>query len=160
MKNSSDFALPEIPLDLRGLYFQWMSQAKDGQLPKLNAFDLSGLSESSHSLILTEIIRYPDGTVEDFEPVFIGSTLRDLTREKMPGRRLSSFPGKGPGSDIWSLYLKMADSRKPLLASLPYVGPSPLYQSTKEILLPLSGPNSGDRAQYVLADVLLSAEPI
>ncbi|MFW2541061.1 hypothetical protein ACN2XU_00365 [Primorskyibacter sp. 2E107] len=157
---TSEFQLSDIPPPLRSLYFQWLSLSGPDSLPALSDIDIRMLSEETHSIVLSEIIRSPDDAVEDFEVIFVGATLRRVSRESFAGALLSTLPGKGPGSEIWALYSRMASQRAPLLAALPYLGPSKDYQSTREILMPVCGTGRPDVPQYVLTDVVLTSEPL
>lgn len=160
MQYRHEFGLTDIPAPLRHLYFQWIALKEPGRIPELPQIKFDVLLEDDHALVLTEVIRDAKQTVVDFEFVFFGSAVARASTANLTGKRYSAVPGKGPDSNIWQLFRMMAGHRNPVLAAQKYVGPKTQYQSTRELLCPLCDADGTQTVRYVLADVMLSADPV
>lgn len=151
--HKKDFTLAELPGALRRVFLMW--QASDcGDGVRLRNIDLAELTSDLDVIVLTEIHRDAATGAVDFEPVFLGKSVRDRIAQPMVGQRLSTLPGKGPGSGVWAAYEALAMGHGPLLARLPYDGPAAGISETVEVLLPLRPDEGAARAPlYVLAGV-------
>ncbi|ETA53745.1 hypothetical protein [Ponticoccus alexandrii] len=151
--HKNDFTLAELPGALRRVFLMWRSSDR-GDGVRLRDIDLAELSSDLDDIVLTEIHRDAATGTIDFEPVFLGKSVRDRTARPMIGKRLSTLPGKGPGSRTWAAYEALAMGHGPLLARLPYDGPAAGIAATNEVLLPLRPDEGTARApRYALAGV-------
>ncbi|WP_136440124.1 hypothetical protein [Pacificoceanicola onchidii] len=160
MQYRHEFGLTDIPAPLRHLYFQWTALKQPGRIPELSQIKFDVLLEEDHALVVAEVVRDEDGNAIDFVVIFVGAAVSRASQSNIVGQRLSEVPGKGPGSNIWDLYQVMASQRDPVLAALDYVGPNPEFHSTRQILCPLRGEDGTQTVQFILADVMLSEEPV
>ena len=150
---TAEFSVSELEPELKSMYLLWHSAAEDGAYPSLADFGLPNAENAPNILSVYEIERTQAGSAADFKALYARSRISNTLREKFVGTRLSEHDGFGPGSMIWSGFAEIAANPRPLLVSLPYVGPLPGYRSTSEIYLPLLGEQG--RADYVLAGVVL-----
>ena len=148
MNSVSDISAP-----LRALYYHWLNACEDGLPPKLSALNPHRLVSGTENIVLTEILRHPDGAPRDFRLLYIGRQLGTALTEPMTGICLSDITQKGQGSRIWEAYSAIAEDPRPRLVELPYEGPDPSYDKTFELFLPLRN-DSGEQA-YVLVGVEL-----
>ncbi|KIC09611.1 hypothetical protein RA19_14930 [Leisingera sp. ANG-M1] len=150
---TAEFSVSEMEPELKSMYLLWHSASEEGVYPSLAAFGLPNAVASPNILSVFEIERSAGGEPVDFQVIYTRSRINNTLREKFVGTRLSEHPSCGPGSMIWSGFAEIAAAPRPLLVSLPYVGPLSGYRSTSEIYLPLLGEQG--RADYVLAGVVL-----
>lgn len=75
----------------------------------------------------------------DFRYRLVGTALRLHMAEDWTGRWLSDIPFQRPGSMVWENNLRVVESREPLLARPPYIGPHKDFLFVESIILPLSG---------------------
>ena len=150
---TSDFSVNDLEPELKSMFLLWHSAFEDGAYPSLTALGLPNTENAPNILSIYEIERAETGEASDFKALYARSKLNNTLRDKFVGTRLSDHEGFGPGSLIWSGFAEIADNPRPLLVTLPYVGPLPGYKSTSEIYLPLRGEHGG--VDYVLAAVVL-----
>lgn len=150
---ASDFSVSDLEPELKAIFLQWHSSSEGGAYPSLTALGLPNTDNAPNILSVYEIERSEAGEAIDFKALYARSRISNTLRDKFVGTRLSEHEGFGPGSMIWSGFAEIAANPRPLLVSLPYVGPLPGYQSTSEIYLPLMGEQ--DSVDFVLAGVVL-----
>lgn len=140
---------------LRGLYFHWKGTHRNGLPPSLDRVGLHRIAFGLDCLVVTEVLRGPEGAPQDFEYVYIGRTLNGALHREQTGHRLSQHPHKLPGSQIWEAYMAIAHNPCPHVVDLPYIGPDPRYACTEELFLPLCDDHGTLR--YVMVGVELRA---
>lgn len=154
---TSDFSAGGLQPELKAVYFHWRNAAEGGRYPRLAKIGVPNTPNAPNILSVFEIERAPDGAPADFKALYLRSRISNTLGSKFVGTRLSEHRGFGPGSMIWDGFSEVAADPRPLLVSLPYVGPLPGYKSTAEIYLPLCGERR--QVDYILvAVVLLEAE--
>lgn len=153
---SADFSVTRLAPELKSMYLSWHRALEDGSYPRLASFGLPNTENAPNILSVFEIERSADGAAVDFKVLYARCRINNTLHEKYVGTRLSEHEGCGPGSKIWSGFAEVARQPRPLLVSLPYVGPLPDYGSTSEIYLPLL--DDRGYANYVLAGVVLLEE--
>lgn len=150
---TAEFSVTDLEPELKSMFLLWHSASQDGRFPSLAEFGLPNAENAPNILSVFEIERSASGEAADFKALYARSKISNTLRDKFVGTRLSDHPGFGPGSLIWSGFAEIAATPRPLLVSLPYVGPLPDYQSTSEIYLPLLGEH--EAVDYVLVGVVL-----
>ncbi len=139
------------------MFLLWKSASENGEFPRLTEFGLPNAENAPNILSVYEIERSEVGAAADFKALYARSKLSNTLRDKFVGTRLSDHAGMGPGSRIWACFSAAAADPRPLLVSLPYVGPLSNYQSTSEIYLPLLG--EAESVEYLLTGVVLMEKP-
>ena len=150
---TSDFSVSDLEPALKSMFLLWHSASPAGDFPRLAEFGLPNAGTTPNILSVYEIERTGTGEPADFKALYARCRIRNTLRDKFVGTRLSDHPGFGPGSLIWSCFTELAANPRPLLVSLPYVGPLPGYQSTSDIYLPLLGEKGA--VEYILIGVVL-----
>lgn len=132
-------SIRDLTSGLRGLHSHWQGAHVRDRAPSLTRFGLQRVAAALDKVVVTEILRGPDGRPEDFAFLYIGRSVNGALRHEQTGQRLSCHSHKGPGTQIWQAYMAIAQECKPLLVTLPYVGPDPKHCCTVELFLPLLG---------------------
>lgn len=153
---TADFSVTNLAPELKSMYLSWHSAFEDGSYPRFASFGLPIAEHAPNILSLFEIERDASGVAVDFKALYARCRINNTLHDKFVGTRLTEHEGFGPGSKIWSGFEEIARQPRPLLVSLPYVGPLPDYGSTSEIYLPLL--DDRGYANYVLAGVVLLEE--
>ncbi|SMX33503.1 hypothetical protein [Maliponia aquimaris] len=138
---------------LRDLYFHWQRAHHRGTPPSLDRFGLHRVAAGLDCVVVTEILRSAEGIPEDFAFLYIGRTVNGVLRQELTGHRMSENPEKRPGSQIWAAYMAIAQDPRPLLVSLPYIGPDPRYSCTQEVFLPVH--DDAGRHRFIVAGIEL-----
>lgn len=117
---------------LQRAFHYWQGKLAGRAMPARADLDPAEIPDLLPWIILVDVL--PD----DFRYRLIGTEVcriahRDHTRE-----RLSTLPGKGPGSVVWSNYEEVVRLKAPFSRSPPYVGPAAHLRDCENILLPLS----------------------
>ena len=146
--HKTEFDHRELPEFQRRVFLRWRAALRGDRLPSMDEFDF-GLQDPSGTLIVVEIHRDAQGVAEDFSPIYMGPALDQGAGRRFLGRKISTIPGKGPGSRIWAAYQALANDGVPLFVTLPFVGEKPGIGATCEIVLPLSG-RDPTRADFAL----------
>lgn len=150
-------ALGDLSDSLRSLYLHWLSAHKREVPPRLSRLNLPLLAEEMNILVVTEILRGPSGCARDFRFLYLGRTIGEALHEDPTGHLLTDYGARGPGSQIWAAYAAIAADPRPHLVQLPYTGPDPAFDRTRELFLPLL--DDADAPSFVLAGVELRADP-
>ncbi len=74
----------------------------------------------------------------DFRYRLIGTRLREFLHRDYTGQSLSELEGKGPGSEIWTIFDRVKTSGDPLYCQVPYVGPKADFKQASSLYLPLA----------------------
>ncbi|MEW2913969.1 hypothetical protein [Leisingera sp. JC11] len=150
---TADFSVGDLDPALKSLFFLWKSASGADAFPRLSKLGLPYPATMPNILSVFEIERTQAGEACDFKALYVRNKIINTLSSKFAGTRLTEHPGFGPGSMMWSCFAELAANPRPLLISLPYVGPLPEYRSTTEVYLPLRG--EGTTADYVLVGVVL-----
>lgn len=150
---TADFSASDLDPALKPVLTLWQNASEAGAFPRLSKMGLPYISTTANILAVFEIERTGSGELSDFKALYVRSKIINTLSTKVAGTRLSERPGFGPGSMIWTCFAEAAANPRPLLVSLPYVGPLPEYRSSTEILLPLLG--EGTSVDYLMTGVVL-----
>lgn len=150
---TAEFSASDLDPALKPLLLFWQKASHAGAFPRLAEVGLPYVGTMTNILAVFEIERAGTGDAADFKALYVRSKIINTLSTKVAGTRLSERPGFGPGSMIWTCFAEVAANPRPLLVSLPYVGPLPEYRSSTEIMLPLRG--EGTTVDYVMTGVVL-----
>ncbi|EBA18255.1 hypothetical protein RSK20926_11069 [Roseobacter sp. SK209-2-6] len=150
---TSDFSVGDLEQGLKPLFLLWHGAMDGTNYPSLSKLGLPNTEFTPDILSIYEIERDACRQVSDFKALYARSKDCKTLRNKFVGTRLSQHEGFGPESMVWTAFAELAADPRPLLVTLPYVGPLSDYQSTAEIYLPLQGERVD--VQYILVGVEL-----
>lgn len=150
---SSEFSVTKLEPELKQLYFLWRAAALGGAMPQLKNIGLPCPRTQPGILSIYEVSRSESGEPIDFKGLYIRSKIKNTLSKTFTGTWLSDHVGKGPGSKMWSAFVRTASQPRPLQIALPYTGPLKSYSSTSELYLPVGGDR--DTIEYVMVGVIL-----
>lgn len=105
-----------------------------GGLPSRNDFSLRDLGKHVTHIVIMDVKLDP----LDFEYRLVGTSVAEFLKQDYTGTRLSSLPGKGPDSKLWSFMKKTFEDGQPHYFEVPYVGPQQGPDSVYTLYLPLA----------------------
>ncbi len=114
----------------------WLKNCPDGSgvYPSRQDIKVSDLRRRMAHIAILDVESEPT----DFRYRLIGTRLRDFLHRDYTGDSLSELEGKGPGSEIWSIFDKVRQSGSPLYCQVPYVGPKADFKQASSLYLPLA----------------------
>ena len=123
-KENSEMLPEKATPFLHGAWEYWAHISEDGGVPLKANFDPIEVRDIVHQVLLVEVIRNEQSQeIEDFEFRLIGEGIGERMNHRYAHQRLTSIPGKGPDSDIWSAYMQACETRKPVVLRQNYIGP-------------------------------------
>lgn len=127
--DQSDFS----PLIKQGFSY-WQSKCKGDQLPQWCDINPAEIKTLLPSFILVQVMQDP----LDFMEKITGETVRHHTAGNSMGKNWRDYPGREPGSQIWSRLENVVKIKQPCFLTIPYVGPQRDFLKIKTVLCPLS----------------------
>ncbi len=149
----SNFSVARLEPELKQLYFIWRDAALGAALPRFTDIGLPCPQTQPGILSIYEVLRSRSGEPIDFKGLYVRSKIKKTLSKVFTGTKLSTHPGKGPGSKMWGAFVQAATHPLPLHIALPYTGPLTSFRSTSELYLPVAGDR--DTIEYVLVGVTL-----
>ncbi|NVJ97701.1 MAG: PAS domain-containing protein [Alphaproteobacteria bacterium] len=107
---------------------------EEGGLPSRNDFSLRALGKHVTHIVVMDV--KPDPL--DFQYRLVGTSVAEFLHRDYTGSTLSSLPGKGPKSTLWSFMKKTYEDGHPHYFKVPYTGPQEGRESVYTLYLPLA----------------------
>lgn len=112
----------------------WEGLRRGRRMPARRDIDPSDIRDLLPHLMLFDVLREP----LDFRYRLIGTHVESFMSRSYTGRLVSEFPQTRPGSVVWANCLRVLETRAPLVARTPYVGPKRDYTAMEDLIMPLS----------------------
>lgn len=119
-------------------YRYWLDCAGQKQMPSRADIDPMRIPRLLPNVVLIEVRHAP----LDFIERVVGETVLRHSNRNSTGIPWREFPGRGPDSEIWAHYEKVAQSGRPLVERVPYVGPHRDFLRVELLSCPLSKDDS------------------
>lgn len=130
---------------LRAALDYWERLRGRRAMPSRAELDPAELPRPLSSVMLVDVLREPI----DFRFRLIGGDIEAISFRNYHGIRFSDIFHMRPGSQVFTDYLHVVQTRRPLWSDIDYVGFDPGIARIHHALLPLS--DDGDRVDTVLA---------
>ncbi|MBG04686.1 MAG: hypothetical protein CMM59_11505 [Rhodospirillaceae bacterium] len=131
-------------------YEYWRSKCKDGALASRSDLDPIEIPAILPHIILLDVEKNP----RDFRYRLIGTLVCKHLLQDWTGTHMSEIEHQKPPSTIWLNCERVVDTRRPLKANTPYIGPYKEFLEAEDIILPLEGPDGSINMLFVLADYI------
>lgn len=120
------------PVTRKGLRY-WHSRCGEHSLPSRNDIDPSQLKTILPNMCFLSVL--DDG---DYQFRLLGTKMRDFLSGDYTGLKLSEVEALQPADLLIENFSTCLETRKPVLANTPYVGPKKEIAELEDIILPLS----------------------
>lgn len=112
----------------------WHSQCRDSRIPCRADIDPAKLKSILPNMCMLAVL---DGG-GDFLFRLLGTRMREFLSNDYTGRRLSEVDALQPSDMLVESFSTCIDTRQPILANTPYVGPKKDIAELEDLILPLS----------------------
>jgi len=119
-------------------YWLKLCPSTDGVYPSRKDIKVTDLRNRMAHIAILDVETDP----LDFRYRLIGTRLREFLHRDYTGQSLSELEGKGPGSEIWTIFDRVRTSGDPLYCQVPYVGPKADFKQASTLYLPLASDNN------------------
>ncbi|MGB0631198.1 MAG: PAS domain-containing protein [Alphaproteobacteria bacterium] len=116
-------------------YAYWASKCVDGRLPSRQDINPLEIPRLMPHVAIVDVRHEPE---MDFFYRLQGTYIVEHLYQDHSGKWFSEIPHQKPPSQIWSNCAKVVESKMPLLANTPYVGPQSSFRDLEDLILPLS----------------------
>ncbi len=125
----------------------WRRIGGERTLPSRRDLDPVDIPRLLPFVMLVDVLSEP----LDFKFRLIGTEISTIIARNSLGRRFSSIPHMAAGNQVWTEYEAVVNSRRPLTASIGYVGGDSRVCAVRHALMPLSA--DGDAVDMVFVAV-------
>ena len=129
-------------------YAYWASKCDDGRMPTRRDINPVEIPSLMPHVAIVDVRHEPE---MDFFYRLQGTYIVEHLYSDHTGKWFSEIPHQKPPSQIWSNCAKVVETRAPLLAKTPYVGPHSSFRDLEDLILPLS--SDGERVDSLLVFV-------
>lgn len=139
--------LSRASMRLQQGFAYWLDKADGGRPPPRAAIDPADFKRLLPFVVLIEVRRDP----LDFVERVTGEVVLDHSERNSMNRPWRDYPGRGPGSAIWTHFETVVRTAAPLFQAVPYVGPKRDLVTVECVTCPLSA--DGRRVDRTLSFV-------
>lgn len=114
---------------------RWLerSQELDGKIPARQDFPPHKFGALMSHVVVFDVLE-----PLDFKYSLFGTAVRENAHGEYTGKLLSSLPGKGPDSGIWTFLTSVLKEQSPQYYQIPYVGPTVSIKGSTALFFPLA----------------------
>lgn len=116
-------------------YSYWVSKCVDGRLPSRHDINPLEIARLMPHVAILDVRHEPE---LDFFYRLQGTYIVEHLYSDHSGKWFSEIEHQKAPSRIWQNCVKVVETRAPLLANTPYVGPQRSFRDLEDLILPLS----------------------
>ena len=140
-------AFPDMPRVIEEGLTYWEKSKNGKPLPSWQDINPAEIKHLLPSVVVAHVSYNP----LDFIERITGERILEHSNGNSMGRNWRDFPGRGPGSKIWSVFENTVNSRQPSYNVVPYVGPHNEFLKVVAITCPIS--SDGEKIDRLISFV-------
>ncbi|GEM_PF-5025207 len=125
----------------------WEICKNGNPLPSWSDINPAEIKHLLPSLVVSHVLYEP----LDFVEKITGERILERSNANSMGRNWRNFPGRGPGSKIWSVFENVVRNRQPSYNVVPYAGPQNEFLKVIAVTCPIS--TDGDKIERLISFV-------